>query len=199
MPTNPTTAQPKVKLTLDDYKRAAKRLNVDVATIRAVTQVESGGSGFMSDGRCIIRFEPHLFSRKTGGKYDQSLPLLSFPKWKPGYPKTVTDSWRLFEQAAKLNANAAVQSSSWGLFQILGQHALVCGCETLGEFVKRMEESEASQLDLFCEFIIGTGLDDELQTQNWTSFARQYNGKLYAVNRYDIKLKSAYDKYRMDV
>lgn len=189
----------KTKLTYADYQAAAKLLQCDVPTIRAVTEIESGGSGFDKSDRCIIRFEPHLFSRKTGGIYDKSHPQLSFTPWRPGYPAGVNQSWQLFQVATGLNANAAVQSTSWGLFQILGQHALTCDCDTIGEFVKRMETSEAEQLILFCHFVKNTGLDDELRGYQWALFARQYNGKQYAVNSYDTRLEAAYNRFRMAV
>src|SRR4051812_41782730 len=102
----------KTKLIYEDYKKAALLLGCDIPTIRAVTEVESGGRGFDSTGRCIIRFEPHIFSRKTSGVFDSSHPTLSFTPWRPGYPTSVIMSWQLFQVAASLNANAAVQATS---------------------------------------------------------------------------------------
>ena len=44
------------------FEDAAKTLNVEVAAIRAVHQVEAGGrSGFLPDGRAMILFEGHIF------------------------------------------------------------------------------------------------------------------------------------------
>lgn len=39
-----------MKLTEQDYKDAAGLLGVDVAAIKAVTEVESAGSGFLPSG-----------------------------------------------------------------------------------------------------------------------------------------------------
>ena len=188
-------ATSKPRLTLDDYRQAAHQLTVEVAAVRAVTSVESGGVGFLSDGRCVIRFEPHLFSRKTNGIYDQSHPDLSFPKLKPGYPTSVNQSWQLFREASVLNANAAVLSTSWGLFQILGSNSAACDCDTLSQFVKQMEASEAAQLTLFCSLVENWGLDDELRRKDWATFAKFYNGPNYKINKYDIKLAAAYQHF----
>lgn len=185
----------KAKLTIADFQAAAKRLNVEVAAIRAVTAVESDGSGFDENGRCIIRFEPHLFSRKTKGIYDKSHPTISFPKRKNGYPKSVNHSWQLFKLAASLNPTAAVASTSWGRFQVLGSNYLSSGCDTLSEFVRRMENSEQDQLDMFCSLILDWGLDDELRDHRWNDFARMYNGPGYRDTGYDVKLPRAYLQY----
>jgi len=194
-PTPPELTAIKPRLSEADYQRAAKLLNVPVATIKAVTAVESGGTGFDKNGHCIIRFEPHIFSRRTNQRYDKTHIDISFPVRKQGYPVSVNQSWQLFKKAAALNPLAAVQSTSWGLFQIMGFHAQTCGCETTSEFVAKMEASEGEQLALFCEFIRSMGLADELQRKDWASFARSYNGAGYASNKYDTKLAAAYKRF----
>lgn len=186
---------PKEKLTMADYERAAGLLDVPVPTIRAVTAVESGGTGFLNDDRCVIRFEPHIFCRRTGGIYNTSHSDCSFTPRRMGYPTSVDQSWTLFRTAASLNPKAAVMATSWGLFQIMGFHYGTCGCETLTEFVEKMENSEGEQLALFCEFILSMNLDDTLRARNWAGFAKLYNGATYRTNQYDRKLKQAFERY----
>ncbi|QKZ15173.1 N-acetylmuramidase family protein [Spirosoma sp. KUDC1026] len=185
----------KPKLTAADFQRAATALGVDVATIRAVTAVESGGSGFLSDGRCVIRYEPHIFSKYTKGLYDKPYPELSYPRLKPGYPTSVNHSWELFKKAATLSPSAATMACSWGMFQLMGFHWTTCGCASISEFIRLMEESEGAQLDLFISFIRSMGLSDELRRKDWAGFARAYNGAGYKINRYDVKLSQAYNRY----
>ena len=183
-------------LTEADYKVAAKKLRTGVAEIKTVAEVESDGNGFNADtGLVVIRFEPHRFSFLTKGAYDKTYPHLSFPVWKPGYPSGETQSWRLFREAAALNPNAAVKATSWGKFQILGENFEATGCETLGEFVKRMEASEGEQLDMFCSLVLDWGLDDELREHKWAAFARVYNGKGFAKNKYDTRMAAFYKKF----
>ncbi|GAB3032690.1 N-acetylmuramidase family protein [Spirosoma pulveris] len=186
MPTN---------LTLTDYQQAAKSLNTEVAVIRAVTEVESGGQGFLSTGRVVIRFEPHLFHRFTQGQFDASHPLISFKKLRAGYPTSALHSWQLYDEAKVLNLQAARMATSFGLFQILGSNWPDCGCKSLAEFITRMSKSEAEQLNLFCNLITNWGLDDELRNHQWARFARIYNGKDFKLMNYDSKLGNAYKKF----
>lgn len=186
----------KTKLTYADYVNVAALLSLDVATIRAVTAVESSGSGFLADGRLVLRFEPHIFSKYTKGRFNAKYPDLSLPAWRVGYPTTIEHSYELFKKAAKLDGYAAGLSCSYGLFQIMGFNYTLCGCKTFKEFYNRMNESEAEQLVLFGAYIDICGLDDELRRQDWAGFAVQYNGKQFKRNQYDQKLKSAYERYK---
>ncbi len=81
------------------------------------------------------------------------------------------------------------------MFQVMGYNYLSTGCWTLGEFVSAMYKGEDMQLNLFVSYIKNNHLDDELRFKDWKGFARQYNGKYYYKNNYDVKLKNAYLKY----
>ncbi len=50
------------KLQVQDFKDTAADLGVGVAQVKAVQSVESAGSGFIEDGRPVIRFEAHVFA-----------------------------------------------------------------------------------------------------------------------------------------
>ncbi|RZL47672.1 MAG: DUF3380 domain-containing protein [Pedobacter sp.] len=58
-------------------------------------------------------------------------------------------------------------------------------------------ESEGGQLMLFCQFVLTNKLDAYLKKQDWVKFALIYNGSGYKTNKYDIKLKAAFEKYSM--
>jgi len=45
----------------NQFSTSAKSLNVEVASIKAVAEVESSGDGFLADGKPKILFEPHIF------------------------------------------------------------------------------------------------------------------------------------------
>lgn len=34
-----------------------------------------------------------------------------------------------------------------------------------------------------------------LKNKDWAAFAKGYNGPEYAVNKYDVKMKDAYERY----
>lgn len=187
--TNMATPQ---RLTQADYAQAAKILGTGIAEVKAVTQVESGGKGFLADGRVIIRFEPHIFHQKTKGTYSAEHPDVSFPVRKKGYPRSEEHSWQLFRAACLLDATAAVLSTSWGMFQIMGFNFSAAECKNLTEFVARMEKSEGEHLTLFCNLLLSWSLNDELQRHEWATFARIYNGPGYKSNNYDTELDIAY-------
>lgn len=181
----------KPKLTEADFARAALSLGVCVASIKAVTQVEAPGGGFLPTGEPVILFERHKFSQATGGRYDKSHPDISNPKWG-GYGKSSAQHGRM-ARAAALNRDAALKSASWGKFQILGANHKQAGHASLQGFINAMYAGEPEQLDAFVSFIkADPELHAALRSRNWAAFARRYNGPAYAVNRYDKKLKAAY-------
>ena len=181
------------RLSMADYQRAAGALGVDVATVRAVAEVESTGGGFLADGRPKILFERHVFARETGGRYNQSHPGISGPAG--GYGASGANQHLRFEQAFALNPTAAMKSASWGEFQIMGFNHKMVGYESVGKFVEAMRSSAGNQLDAFVKFIDAAGLKGDLQNRNWAGFARGYNGPGYARNNYDSKMAAAYAKF----
>jgi hypothetical protein len=184
------------RLTDEDYAAAAAKIGCDVATIRAVVQVESRGSGFNPDGSVVTLFEGHKFSRFTGGRFDESHPTISYPQWtREHYGKNWGEERARLELAITLDRNAALRSASWGLFQIMGFNHGACGYGDVEAFVAAMHESEGKQLDAFLELIEEWGLADELQEHRWADFARKYNGPSYAANRYDEKLFTAWASF----
>lgn len=188
----PSAAQGLIPL---DFHAASETLGCDAAAIRAVAEIESGGrSGFLPDGRPKILFESHVFSRLTGGRYDQTHPDLSTRKWTRNYVGGAGEHERL-ARARQLDREAADQAASWGKFQILGRNHKSAGHETVAAFVEAQCASEQAQLHAFVQFIINNDLCDELRDRDWASFARKYNGPGYAENRYDIKMAQAYERY----
>ncbi len=178
-------------LTEKDFERAADFLDCEVAAVKAVTEVESAGAGFLPSGKPKILFEGHWFYKYTGGKHGVS--NVSYPKWiKKHYAE---DQHARLDKAAKLDRNAALMSASWGIFQIMGGNYRKAGFSTLQAFVNAMYKDEASQLLAFCNFVKNSGLQDELQRKDWVGFAFGYNGAGYKSNNYDTKLAKAYKKY----
>ncbi len=184
---------PKLGLTEADFKEAARLLNCEVAAIKAVAEVESRGGGFLPTGEPTILFERHIFSRRTAQKFDKAHPKISNPK-AGGYGKVSEQHTRL-AMAASLNRSAALESASWGMFQIMGFNAFLCGFNTLQAFINAMFQSERAQLLAFIEYIRQTHLSDELREHRWADFARKYNGPDFQINNYDVKLKKAFIKH----
>lgn len=183
------------RLTSTDYTDCATDLQCQVAAVRAVVAVESSGGGFLPDGRPKILFEAKYFHDLTKGKYDKTNPNISSPVWNRKLYKGGAREWDRLNEAAALNRSAALQSASWGLFQIMGANFKRCGFQTVEDFVAAMEQSEGAQLKAFIGFVKSGKLDGFLRKLNWAAFAKGYNGPGYAKNKYDQKLAAAYGKY----
>jgi len=184
------------KLTPQDYQNAAKKLGVSVAHIKAVTAVESQGGGFLADGRPKILFERHVFRKRLieKGVSVQNTPNDIVNAASGGYQGGVKEHDRL-ARAAKIDRDAALESASWGLFQIMGYHWKTLGYASLQTFINEMYRDEGGQLDAFIRFILADPrLLRALKNQDWASFARIYNGPGYAANRYDVKMADEFKR-----
>lgn len=183
-------------LTRADFEAIAARLGCEWEAAAAVAEVESGPlGGFTSEGKPVILFERHLFSRKTNSQYDVSHPTIS-NRTPGGYPRTQAERWAQLELAYSLNPAAALESASYGRFQVLGQNYPNLGMASAHEYVSKLARSERDQLEAFEGFVRANGLADELQRKDWTGFASRYNGPGYAANRYDEKMAEAYARLK---
>lgn len=172
----------------DGLAQAAKRLNVAKADVWTVFSVETAGSGFLTSRRPRILYERHIFSRLTGGAFDDG--DISSPK-PGGYGPLGEQQYCRLEKAMALDCDAALQSCSWGLGQIMGTNYSMVGFAEIQPMVAAMCESEDAQLVAFAEFLKSSRLDAALRGHDWTAFARGYNGPDFAKNQYDVKLANA--------
>jgi LysM repeat protein len=183
-------------MTESDWQRAANDLGVDVATIKAVAEVEAAGSGFLSNGDPKILFEAHKFSDMTGGRYDASHPNVSSKSWDSSLYVGGAGEHDRLKDAMVLDESAALKSASWGKFQIMGFNYEAAGYSNVQSFVEAMRSSEGKQLDAFVNFIKSNpSMHQSLQNHDWSTFARLYNGPRYAENHYDTKIAQAYVKF----
>jgi hypothetical protein len=182
-------------LTRADFEEVAAMLGCEVAAIQAVVQVESGSAGaFGPDGKPIILFEPHIFSRRTNRRFDASHPNVSYRSWDPSkYPRGQAARWAQLREAYALDEENAIASASYGLFQIMGFNHNVCGFPTAKAFVSDMCRSQAQQLKAFALFVRGNNLADELVRKDWEGFAAGYNGQ-GQVERYGRLMREAYER-----
>lgn len=182
------------KLTDADYCDAAEELGCEVAAIKAVAEVESAGGGFLKNGNIVIRFEGHVFRRETRRKYDKSHPHLSYPF---SAHKSKSHGYTAFNEAFSLDPDSALLSTSWGKFQPMGFTHEEAGFDSVHDFVDYLKRGEREQLLAFVGLVRYRGLDDELRRHDWAGFARVYNGAAYKTNNYDVKMKRAYDKFKV--
>lgn len=187
----------------NDYRAVAELLGVETAAIKAVVEVETGGrGGFLPDGRPVILFEGHVFWQRMKLYGLNPTDFMSgnegvlHPNQTRRFYRGGVYEYDRLERARTIHERAALESASWGLFQIMGFNHEMCGCRSVNEFVCRMGVSEQEQLLLWAEFIRKIGLDGCLRHHKWELFAMRYNGRGYKANRYDKRLIEAYLKHK---
>ena len=192
------------QLTPQDYQNAANRLGVSVAAVRAVAETESNGSGFLADGKRVkVQYEPHVMYQRLKLKFGLARAqreLAAHPDLvalKPGsYQNTDKEDRDMDRAATAIDRACALESASWGAFQIMGYHWQTCRYPTLQAFVNDQYTAEG-QLQTFVLFILADArLVRALKALDWATFASVYNGSGYKANKYDTKMASAYARYK---
>jgi peptidoglycan hydrolase-like protein with peptidoglycan-binding domain len=175
----------------------AERLSVEWQALAAVADVESGGRPLW-DGLCPIRIEGHYFyARLSGGKRDTAVAQgLASPK--AGAVSNGPDMAARYAKLDRMRAideNAALESCSWGLGQVMGAHWKSLGYESVKALADDARDSVAGQVRLMGRFIEHNGLIMPLRKKDWPTFALLYNGKGYKKNSYDTKMANAYARF----
>lgn len=163
-----------------DFLRAAEEIGCDVATVRAIWQVEAAGSPFRADGSLERRLEPHKLTPPQGD-YKASLKI-----------KAADRERRLIAAYAKAPEDA-MRATSWGGPQILGINHKAAGYDSAAQMVASFAYSEGNQIGAFVKLIQSWGLDSALRAHDWATFARRYNGNAN-VKAYAAKIEAAYRK-----
>lgn len=97
------------------------------------------------------------------------------------------------ERARSFCEGAALESASWGKFQIMGENWSRIGWKSVFAFYRAMCASERDQLDALVGFIYSKPqLLTALRDKDWSNIARYYNGT-GAVAIYAPKLRAAYN------
>jgi len=179
-------------LSAEGLGAVTRKLGVHALEVWTVLAVETSGCGFLPDLRPQILYERHIFHRLTGGKYDDSNISDSTAG---GYGPPGPHQYDRLALAIANDRTAALQSCSWGIGQIMGENYAAAGFADVEPMVAAMEKSEDQQLAAMANFLVSSRLDIPLQAHDWASFARGYNGRNYAVNRYDIRLNGEFQRY----
>jgi hypothetical protein len=183
-------------LTDADFESVARELDVEAAAIKAVVLIEAGKQmkGFWAPGVPVVNFDRSMYNshrhKAVNKKGDKNAKV---PAGLTGY---ALKEWTQLTNARRQNEDGANMGTFWGMFQIGGFNYKLCGCESVGEFVKLMSESELEQLELFAAFITNTGMLPDLKAKNWSAFARKYNGASYARRGYHTRMANAYAKFK---
>jgi hypothetical protein len=181
-------------LSSEGVAKAANALSVHPAEIWTVLTVETSGCGYLFDRRPQILYERHKFHGHTKGKYSEHSDI-SHPS-PGGYGRHGASQYTRLARAIALDRKAALLSASWGLGQIMGSNFSHAGFKNVESMVETMLHSEDEQLAATAAFLgHKDGLLPAMQSHDWATFARKYNGPNYAINKYDVRLADHYKKF----
>ena len=186
---------------ISEITKAAARLGIEPAALLAAAEVESGGVAFaIIDGKQepLIRFEGHYFDRRLSPEKQavaRAAGLSSPIAGAVANPVSQTGRWDLLARAVRIDRQAAYESVSWGVGQVMGAHWKKLRFASIGDFVALARRDVAGQAEIMARFIDSEGLSAALAAQDWAAFARGYNGPLYARSNYDGRVAAAYAEY----
>lgn len=179
---------------------AKKQDAVEPAALLAFISVETGGQGFNpATGKIIIQFEPVHFRKKA--------PFAPSGKWSVNKVDVQSKEWEAFNDAFAKNADAAMQSTSIGIGQIMGFHFARLGYKTVGAMWDDAKKGIENQFNQLLKFIkTDTQLWYAIEAKNWDTVAKLYNGAKYKelakrIGRepYDISLAKAYQIFKTTI
>ena len=181
-----------------DYiiEREANRIGVEEAALKAFIKVESAGSGFAKDGKIKIQFEPHVFRSRAK---DAPRTL-----WNQNKVDRQSQEWIAYNDAFRHNPNAAMESTSIGLGQVMGYHYKRLGYPDALSMWEDAKKGEDRQVWQMAEFIrTDKRLTNALRSKNWHLVATYYNGAKYReqaarlkIVPYDKQMERAYNQYK---
>ncbi|WP_265518533.1 N-acetylmuramidase domain-containing protein [Nitratireductor luteus] len=180
---------------------AAVEAGFEPAALLALVEVESAGrTHVLVDGRKepLIRFEAHYFDRRLEDETRQRARDEGLASPRAGAvrnPPSQAARWALLERACRIDRNAAYESVSWGIGQVMGAHWSRLGYENVEALVAAARSGVEGQLRLTLRYIAMAGLANALKEKDWQAFARGYNGLGYARNGYHLKLSLAYRRH----
>jgi len=99
------------------------------------------------------------------------------PVWDDIYGRSTYENYKRLTKAYQLDKAAALQSCSWGKFQILGVNYKAAGYADVFQFVKAMSSGDPAHIKAFLKFaksndVLLTGLKEE----NFEKIAEGHNG-----------------------
>ena len=175
---------------------ACTNTQITLPVLLAIIDVESGGRGFdAKTGKLLIQFEPHIFKRRAPG----AEPGL----WSTNIVDVQSKEWRAFNDAFSINPDAAMESTSIGLPQIMGFHYARLGYPNVGAMWDDFKSGEEAQVSALIRFIeTDPRLAKAAMSEDWHMVATVYNGAKYKElaarlkrEPYNVSLEKAHAFY----
>lgn len=187
--------------TVAAISKIAAQYGWHLPALAAVVEVESAGVAFaMVDGRAepLIRFEGHYFDRRLSGEDRERARKAGLARPTAGAvvnPASQAGRWKLLARAIEIDAQAAYESVSWGVGQVMGSHWKWLGFGSVSELVNLTRRDVAGQVELMARYIDRAGLAGALARHDWNAFAYGYNGPNYRAGSYHTKMAKAYARW----
>jgi hypothetical protein len=142
----------------------ATAARVAPAIALAIFAVESKRAYDPTTGLVIVRFEPKVFLRRSGRLVtsDHSGQLAE---------------WQAIEAAYAIDEQAALESASYGLPQLMGFNFGVTSHPDARALLLAFQRSAREQVAGFFGFVAANKLVDEARDRRFVDFARRYNGR----------------------
>ncbi len=174
----------------------AKRIGIEPAMLAAFRSVESGGGRNPS----TIRFEPHLFNpcvnSSERGKPMSDTRRIGKDGKEEGFSRVGSETKQAaFQKAFSINKKCALDSTSFGTYQVLGSN--FTGINSNTEEAYKMFNQDPVGISKKLVEIWFSRNPVAVKYANNLDFARlaeKYNGSLYKQNNYDEYLAAAYDQ-----
>jgi len=183
-------------LSQDQIKQLASNYGYEYPALKAVIAKESSGHGFdTTTSKIIIQFEPSYFKRLSPVWTDNIVGHI----WYQNKVSNQTLEWLAFNDAFKIDPDAAMKSTSIGMMQVMGVHYKDLGFPTVNAMWDFGKESEYNQVEIGIKFIKANSIIDKaLREKNWVVFAEHYNGPNYRQNNYDTDLAKFYLHFQIE-
>jgi len=195
------------------FIRKSDAMGIDIAIAIAFLCVESGGKGFWKEGKCLIRFENHLFwdvwGKNNADTYNKFFKFgagkerwnghqyrkLESGEWLTQHKTGQEMEWDSFEFARTLNNEAAITSISMGAPQILGSNYKMIGYSTAQEMLDKFNADILYHLTGFFDFCSANPKNIEfLKAKDFVNVAKFYNGPGQA-EKYGAMIKKYHDVF----
>lgn len=188
----------------NDYATTAKDLGVEKEVLMAIASQESKHASFKAVKQATILFERHKMYRLLIKKGNTKASVDALSK---KYPSIVNEdsggyndmtSYEKLKIAKSIDYSCAVQSCSWGKFQVMGfNYANLYSSPR--ELEKAMNMCELQQFKYFVSYLKNTsGMVDALKNKNWERIATLYNGPNWKNQNpeYANNIKRYYNQFK---
>lgn len=176
--------------------QSASRANgLNPMVMAAIVLKESAGKFSWAGNRIAIRPEGHYFYRLLPPDQRKIAIRAGLASPKAGavkVPNSVSARYSMLALMQKINHSVALMSISMGAGQVMGDHWKRLGYASV-DAMWQDAQTAAGQIRQMCKFVASDArLKKAVNTLDYKTIARLYNGPGYRKNKYDTELRRLY-------